>query len=207
MWKGILQTMDYTDNMKTSGKYDDLKQRIIEYIENNLNERRLKHTYSVVKEAVKLADYYGADREKAELAALFHDMYRSKPVSVLNMYIRQLGLPKNIIDNPNLSHAKIAAVVMKRDYGIEDEDILNAVSYHTTGRAGMSDLEKIIFLADAIEPGRKYPTVEETRRLAYIDLNKACISSLERTVEYIKGIGEFLDPDTINAINDLKEKI
>ena len=92
-------------------------------------------------------------------------------------------------------------------YGIVDEDILNAVSYHTTGRAGMSKLEKIIFLADAIEPGRNYPTVEEIRKLAYIDLNKACISSLERTVEYIKGIGEYLDPDTINAINDLKEKL
>lgn len=207
MWKGILLIMDYTDNQKTSGKYNEVKAKIIEYIKNNLKEKRLKHTYSVVKEAKKLASHYGADIEKAELAALFHDMYRSTPASVLNMYIRQLGLPKRIIDNPNLSHGKIAAVVMKRDYGIDDEEILNAVSYHTTGRAGMSDFEKIIFLADAIEPGRKYPNVDEIRRLAYIDLDKACISSLERTVEYIKEIGEYLDPDTINAINDLKEKL
>ena len=111
------------------------------------------------------------------------------------------------MDNPNLSHGKVAAVIMKRDFGIEDEDIVNAVSFHTTGRAGMSKLEKIIFLADAIEPGRNYPTVDEIRALAYINLEKACISSLTRTVEYIKGIGEYLDPDTINAINDLKEKI
>ena len=198
--------MDYTNDRSRPTGFDDLKNEIKRYIENNLNEKRLKHTYSVVSEAKKLAAHYGEDPQKAEIAALFHDMYRSTPVSVLNMYVRQLGLPKNIMDNANLSHGKIAAVIMKRDYGIEDEDILNAVAYHTTGRAGMSTLEKIIFLADAIEPGRNYPTVEETRRLAYIDLNKACISSLERTVEYIKGIGEYLDPDTINAINDLKEK-
>ena len=110
------------------------------------------------------------------------------------------------MDNANLSHSKVAAEIMKRDYGIEDEDMINAVSFHTTGRAGMSRLEKIIFLADAIEPGRNYPSVEETRRLAYIDLDKACISSLERTVEYIRGKGEYLDPDTVNALNYLKEK-
>lgn len=198
--------MDYTNDCHEKANFKELKQKIIEYIEKNLKEKRVKHTYSVVKEAIKLAEHYGADKEKAELAALFHDMYRSTPVPVLNMYIRQLDLPKNITDNPNLSHGKIAAVIMKRDYGIEDEDILNAVAFHTTGRAGMSLLEKVIFLADAIEEGRNYPTVEETRRLAYVDIDKACISSLERTVEYIKGIGEYLDPDTINAINDLKEK-
>ena len=199
--------MDYIDKRENLEIYSDVKAEIMSYIEKNLSERRLKHTRSVVNEAIKLAKHYGEDVEKAELAALFHDMFRSTPASVLNMYIRQLGLPKNIMDNPNLSHGKIAAVIMKRDFGIEDEDIVNAVSFHTTGRAGMSKLEKIIFLADAIEPGRNYPTVDEIRALAYINLEKACISSLTRTVEYIKGIGEYLDPDTINAINDLKEKI
>ena len=197
--------MDYIDKRENLEIYGDVKAEIISYIEKNLSERRLKHTRSVVNEAMKLAANYGEDVQKAELAALFHDMFRSTPASALNMYVRQLGLPKNIIDNPNLSHGKIAAVIMKRDFGIEDEDIINAVSFHTTGRAGMSKLEKIIFLADAIEPGRNYPMVDEIRALAYINLEKACISSLERTVEYIKGIGEYLDPDTISAINDLKE--
>lgn len=197
--------MDCTDKPQYKNSYTVLKQQITDYIETNLKERRLKHTYSVVNEAVKLSEHYGEDVRKAEIAALFHDMFRSAPASVLNMYIRQLDLSKRYLDNPNLSHGKIAAVIMERDYGIKDKDILNAVSYHTTGRAGMSKLEKIIFLADAIEPGRNYPTVDETRRLAYTDIDKACISSLERTVEYIKGIGEYLDPDTINAINDLKE--
>lgn len=199
--------MDCTNDSQNQINFCNLKKEITAYIENNLKEKRLKHTYSVVSEAVKLAEHYGEDVQRAELAALFHDMFRSTPVAALNMYIRQLGLPENIMDNPNLSHGKIAAAVMKKNYGIEDEEILNAVSYHTTGRAGMSRLEKIIFLADAIEEGRNYPTVEETRKLAYVDLDRACINSLERTVEYISGIGEYLDPDTINAIKDLKEKL
>ena len=186
--------------------YKELKNQIIEYIEKNLNEKRLRHTYSVAKEAVKLAERYGADAERAELAALFHDMFRSTPVQVLNMYIRQLGLPESNMDNPNLSHGKIAAAVMKKDYGIEDKELLNAVSYHTTGRAGMTLLEKIIFLADAIEPGRKYPDVEKIRETAYVDIDRACIESLERTVKYVREIGEYLDPDTEIAIDYLKEK-
>lgn len=190
-----------------TGKYDGLRNRIDTYIKKNLSEKRLKHTYSVASEAVRLAQHYGADVEKAELTALFHDMFRSTNTAVLNMYIRQLGLPNILMDNPNLSHGKIAAAMMKREYGIEDVDMINAVAYHTTGRAGMSVLEKIIFLADAIEPGRNYPTVEETRALAYEDLDRACISSLARTVEYIRGKGEFLDPDTENALKDLKEKL
>lgn len=193
--------------MDSGIRYSEARKKIIEYIEQNLKPHRLEHTYSVAAEAVKLAEKYGENADKAELAALFHDMFRSTPVQVLDMYVRQLGLPKRIIDNPNLSHGKIAAAVMKKDYGIDDEDMINAVAYHTTGRAGMSKLEKIIFLADAIEPGRNYPTVEETRSIAYEDLDRACISSLERTVEYIREIGEYLDPDTLNALCDLKEKL
>lgn len=181
--------------------------RITEYIEKNLSEHRLRHTYSVAEEAVKLALHYGEDPEKARFAALCHDMFRSTSIQALNMYARQLGLPKEFIDNPNLSHGKVAAFVLNKEYGIEDADILNAVAYHTTGRAGMSKLEKIIFLADAIEAGRNYPTVEETRALAYVDLDRACISSLGRTVEYIREKGEYLDLDTENALEDLKEKL
>ena len=159
------------------------------------------------KEAARLAERYGESAEKAGLAALFHDMFRSAPTSVLNMYIERLGLPSELKDNPNLAHGKIAAEIMKRDYGIEDEDLINAVAYHTTGRRGMSKLEKIIFLADAIEPGRDYPSVEETRRLALCDLDRACLSSLERTIEYVRSQGKYLDPDTIDARDDLKEKL
>ena len=94
---------------------------------------------------------------------------------------------------------------MERDYGITDRDIINAVSYHTTGRAGMSLLEKIIYIADAIEPGRNYPGVEDVRVLAWQDLDRACLLSLERTIDFVRGQGNFLDSDTLEARDYLLE--
>lgn len=185
---------------------DCIRNRVCADIEKRLTPKRLRHTYAVADEAVKLAEIYGEDREKAELAALFHDMFRCEPAEHLNQLVEDFRLPERLKDKVNLSHGKVAAESMKRDYRIKDVDMVNAVAFHTTGRAGMSRLEKIIYLADAIEPGRSYPTVEETRKLAYDDLDAACINSLTRTIEYIEGEGGYLDPDTVNALMDLKEK-
>lgn len=179
---------------------------IINYIEKNLKEKRKIHTYAVRDEALKLSRFYGVSEEKAQTAALFHDMYRGVSEASLNLYVRQLGLDKRYLDNANLAHGKIAAIIMERDYGIKDEDILNAVRYHTTGRAGMSMLEKIIYLADAIEPNRNYPGVELLRKLAYEDLDKACIKSLSGSIDFIKNKGMFLDEDTVLARDYLLEK-
>ncbi len=176
------------------------------YIEKNLSEKRKAHVKGVVETAKRLAAAYGADPDKARQAALFHDMFRGAPVEVLNMYVRQLGLDNVYMDNPNLAHGPIAAIIMERDYGIQDQDILQAVRYHTTGRAGMSLLEKVLFLADAMEPGREYPGVQEIRALAAESLDKACLCSMERSIAYIRERGLFLHEDTIKARNDLKMK-
>jgi predicted HD superfamily hydrolase involved in NAD metabolism len=153
----------------------------------------------VVNTADKLAIQFGADRQKTKLAALCHDLYRGVKDDALNIYVKQLGLPKKYMDNANLAHSKIAAEIIKKDFGIEDEDVLNAVRYHTTGRAGMSILEKVIFLADSIEPGRNYPGVDEIRHVAETDLDLACLMCLEKTIDYINMKGYFLDPDTLDA--------
>lgn len=176
------------------------------YIDKNLSEKRRAHVYGVVETAKKLAEKYGCDINKAETAALFHDMFRSTPVEVLNMYIRQLGLDDTYLNNANLAHGPIAAVIMNRDYGIDDQEVLNAVKYHTTGRAGMSTLEKVIYLADAIEPGRNYPDVDKVRKLVEISLEKACLFSMEHSINYIRERGLFLHEDTIKARDYLLEK-
>ena len=183
------------------------KNEIIEYIDRNLTEKRRIHTYAVVNEAKSLSKRYGEDQEKAELAALFHDFFRGAPEKALNGYVRQLGLEPSYLDNGNLAHSKIAAFVMERDYHITDQDIINAVSYHTTGRPGMSKLEKIIYIADAIEPNRYYPGVDELRKMAYIDLDEACLMSLNRSIDYIKGRGLYLGQDTIMARDSLNKEI
>ncbi|MCL1983721.1 MAG: bis(5'-nucleosyl)-tetraphosphatase (symmetrical) YqeK [Clostridiales bacterium] len=179
---------------------------IEEYIEKNFSEKRKKHTYDVCKTAKALARHYGADEDKAGTAALFHDMFRGMPDRILNFYVRHLDMDKKYLDNSNLAHGKLAALIMERDYGISDDDVLNAVRYHTTGRAHMSELEKIMYLADAIEPGRDYPGVKEIRNMAYQDLDQAVLLSMHSTLKYIRGNGFFLDEDTLSAIDYLDKK-
>lgn len=181
--------------------------KITNYIDRNLSEKRKTHTYSVRDTAVKLAIKYGCDTSKAETAALLHDLYRSTPESVLNYYVKHLCLDKKYINNVNLAHGKVAAVMIKRDFGIDDEDIINAVSFHTTGRPEMSLLEKIIYIADAIEPGRNYPGVDDVRRVTCEDLDKACLLSLRRTIAYVTSEGKFLDEDTEHAEKYFEEII
>ena len=169
------------------------------YIEKNFSEKRKIHTDGVLETALKLAEIYGENPKKAEIAALFHDMYRGVSENSLNYYVKHLGLEKKYINNANLAHGKIAAIIMERDFEVTDRDIINAVSYHTTGRAGMSTLEKIIYIADAVEPNRYYPGVEEIRAMAFEDLDKACYMSMKSTENFVKSAGKFLDPETVLA--------
>ncbi len=179
---------------------------IVSYIEKNFSEKRKIHTEGVRVTAIHLAEKYGADVKKAETAALFHDMFRSLSVDVLNYYVKHLELDEKYMNNCNLAHGKIAAIVMEREFDIHDEDILNAVKYHTTGRANMSKLEKVIYISDAIEPNRAYPGVDELRKIAEEDLDRACLVSLERTINFVRDQGNFLDEDTILAKEDLEKK-
>ena len=177
---------------------------ICEYIEKNFSEKRKIHTEGVRQTAMKLAQQYGGgDPElarKAELAALYHDMYRGVPVDVLNYYVKHLDLDeKRYKDNANLAHGKIAAVVIQRDFEEDDQDIINAVSYHTTGRPEMSLLEKIIYIADAVEPNRSYPGVQNLRQILEEDLDMAVLQSLTNTINYVRSEKKFLDEDTVLA--------
>ena len=163
--------------------YDQIDHDIDEVIRGRLKATRLAHTYGVVETAVGMAEKFGADPRKARTCALFHDAFR------------EVG---------NLAHGAVAADYMEAEFSITDEDMLNAVRFHTTGRKGMSLLEKILFLADAIEPNRKYPGVDALRAMAQYDLDKACLTSLTRTIEYVRSQGQELDPRTQEAAEDLR---
>ena len=178
--------MDYTE-------CERLKKEIIPYLREHLKESRYVHTMNVTNLAKEMAVRYGADVYKAEIAALLHDMAK---------YEKRPGV------NMDFAHSKIGAEMSREIFGIEDEDILNAIANHTTGRAGMSTLEKIIFLADAIEPGRDYPCVDEIRAAAETDLDKACILSMARTIQHVlEQKGWYLHPDTVEAKKYLEEHL
>ena len=180
---------------------------IEKYITDNFSEKRRIHTYGVRDTSVKLARKYGADPEKARACSLYHDMFRRASDELIEEYIKNYGLDPKYRGDPDLAHSKIAAIYMKREMGIDDEDMLNAVAYHTTGRAGMSVLEKVIFLADSIEPARDYPSVDYLRELADEDLDEACLALLERSEDYLKLKGREMDPDSISFIKELRHSL
>ena len=177
--------------------------------ESLVEEKRFNHIIRVEKAAVALAERYGADVYKARAAALLHDVTKRKThEEQLNM-AREFGIigVEELEKSPKVAHAFTAAGYAEYVLGVGDTDILNAIRYHTTGRAGMSLLEKIIFLADGIEEGRAFDGVEEIRKAAFEDLDRAMLISLEMTRGKIENNGAYLHPYTADAIAFFRDAV
>lgn len=177
--------------------------RIMEYLQNNLNKQRYEHSLRVRDTAVALAEHCKADTSKARLAGLAHDcaknMKDEEIINIIEKYGYNIqGIYKR---TPNLMHGLAGAVVARKIMGIEDEEVLNAISYHTTGRSNMSILEKIIYISDYIEPMRNFPGVDELRRLAFCNLDEALLLSFDNTIKYVIDRGQLLHLNTIEARN------
>ena len=161
--------------------------------------KRYEHTLGVAYTAAALAMRYGAPIQDAQTAGLLHDCAKCLSDEKRLALCEKHGIPITEVErrNPFLLHAKIGAYLARRKYGVRDEDILNAVQYHTTGREGMSLLEKIIFIADYIEPGRKRAaSLAELRKLAFSDLDAALMQILGNTLDYLKESDYCIDPHT-----------
>lgn len=163
------------------------------------DEKRFEHTLGVEFTAASLAMKYGEDIKKARIAGLLHDCAKCMTDKKRLSICAKNDIPVTDIekDNPFLLHGKVGAYLAKTEFAIEDEDILAAITYHTTGRAGMSRLEKIIFIADYIEPGRKQaPNLSEIRAMAFDNLDAALVKILEDTLSYLRNKGGEIDPMT-----------
>ena len=164
-----------------------------------LKETRYQHVLGVEEVSVDLAVIHGCDPRKAAIAGILHDCAKSLSDEELLSECMKYNLPISEGERKSvyLLHAKVGAAYAKDKYGVEDDDILNAITYHTTGRQGMSLLEKIVFTADYIEPNRKpLPRIEEIRKAAYDYLDLAVYLILENTLDYLKSIGAFIDTRT-----------
>lgn len=173
--------------------------KIMKKMEKTLDPKRYEHTLGVAYTASSLAMCHGVDFEKAIIAGLLHDcakcMSNEKKLEICNRHHIEISE----IERKNLSllHTKVGSYIARKQFRIVDRDILNAILYHTTGRPGMSQLEKIIYIADYIEPGRKHaPNLHQVRKLAFQDLDEALLKILEDTLEYLDGIGGTIDPMT-----------
>lgn len=175
------------------------------YLQNNLMEKRYNHTLGVVKTALELAEIYNVNKEKAEIAALSHDIAKNMKIYELKKIIDDEGISLTIDEENNVElwHSIVAPILGRKIFKIEDNDILNAMRYHTTGRENMSKLEKIIYLADLIEPSRNFNGVDELRRISRQDLDLAMLKSLTHTIKYLLDKNVAIDGNTIKARNYL----
>ncbi len=178
---------------------------IMEHLKSSISSKRYIHSINVSATAVKLAAHYGCDARKAEIAGLVHDCARELDRQFLLNCLTEEGIKADgmTLDIKELLHGPAAVHICRKVFGIEDEDILNSVRYHTTGRENMSILEKIIYLSDSIEPGRCFDGVDEIRGLAFIDLDKALLSAFDSSIQYIISKNGLIHVDTVLSRNYL----
>lgn len=196
---------------KSKGSKRMTNAEIIEDLKNILDEYRFEHTMGVANTAKKMAEELGENPNKAYLAGLLHDcakcLTHEERVNFCNKH--NIFITESEYKNPSLLHAKVGAFLVKSKYFIVDEDIINSVMFHTTGRENMSLLEKIIFTADYIEPGRtKQPNLSMLREIAYTDIDYTVYLILKDTLDYLDKTGAgVIDNNTMKALNYYREVI
>ena len=165
-------------------------------LKSKINDRRLEHSLGVEYTAACMAMVYGADIEKARIAGLLHDCAKCLPTKEKLEKARKhkLAISKFEESNPDMLHGKLGAYYAKARYEVDDDEILDAITYHTTGRPNMTLLDKIIFVADYIEPNRKeLKDMDIIRREAFVDLDKCVIHILKNTLDYLNNSTNELD--------------
>lgn len=173
---------------------------IQEKLRKKLKGSRYVHTLGVEYTSVCLAMKYGENLETAELSGLLHDCAKELPEKKLIQICRDHGerISKMEYQNPFLLHGKAGACLARDKFGIDDANILNAIRYHTTGRPDMTLVEKIVFVADYIEPNRKKAdNLTELRRMAFENLDETVLRILEQTLDYLIRTGKEIDRHTV----------
>ncbi len=184
------------------------KSEILEKLKAKQKQRRYNHTLGVIDEAKRLAQKYGVSIEKAEISAMLHDCAKNldeaENKSMLTL-CEEYGvkLDSYAKEEKALIHAYLGREVAKKDYGITDPEILDAIYYHTTARVGMSDLEKVIYIADMTEPGRTIQQADEIRKLTEIGLDEALLYAIGCSIKHVIRKGTLIHPDSIDAFNEL----
>jgi nicotinate-nucleotide adenylyltransferase len=182
------------------GNYDFIKME--KKLSKHLDEERFAHTMGVMYTCSALAMVHGYDLEAAQAAGLLHDCAKCIPNKKKLKMCSQHGIQITEFErtHPYLIHAKLGAYIAKSRYAIEDRTILSAIVYHTTGRPAMSMLEKIVYIADYIEPMRnKAPNLAEIRKLAFVDLDECMYEILKDTLEYLEENPKEIDNTTREA--------
>jgi predicted HD superfamily hydrolase involved in NAD metabolism len=185
------------------------RQQMKEKLKRKLPEKRFEHSIGVEYTAATMAFMYGVDIEKAMTAGLLHDCAKYVPneKKIKKCQKRGIAISQCERRNPELLHAKLSAVYAKEKYGVKDKEVLSAIAYHTTGKPDMTTLEKIIYIADYIEPNRNIlPEMDLIRREAYTDLDVCLFHILKNTMNYLGKKESNIDPITRETYEYYKMK-
>lgn len=174
-------------------------------VERRLSPARFAHVQGVVDTAQQLARRWDVPEQPTIIAAWLHDVAKELPESSLLKLAGDFGIifDEEMAQMPHLWHAPVGAEIARRTFQVYDDDVLQAIRYHPTGRAGMSGVERVVFLADVIEPGRRFESVEEMRRLSLHDLDAALLAAYDGLIRYVLARGGLLHSDTTAARNDI----
>ena len=180
-----------------------------ELVRGRLSDKRYEHTINVKKMAVKLAKRYGADEEKAALAAILHDSAKEISKDEMREIMRQYPqYTEGGESRPTpVWHGICASILARTQWGVEDEAILSAIACHTAGKPGMSKLDKIVYLADMTSAERDWPGVNKLRKLELKDLDAAMLAALKQTNDFVLSQGKPLDPVSKAAYDDIKARV
>ena len=169
---------------------------------SNMTEDRFEHCIGVSKTAQKLAELNQYDEDKAALAGFIHDYAKQVSVEEYREVIKTNGFDQDLLNwNRSIWHGIVGTYFIQRDLKITDSEILTAVRRHTTADVEMTTLDKIVFMADYIEPGRSFPGVEEARKITYANLDKGVGYQLAHTLEFLIEKRDKIYPRTLDAYN------
>lgn len=178
-----------------------LKENLIK----NIGEKRYNHSLRVMETAIELGRIYGVDIEKTKTASILHDCgkFMEREILLKMAYDFDIILDTCMEHNHELIHGPLGSKIAEEKYKIYDREILDAIYYHTTGRENMTMLDKVIYIADYIEPHRNFPEVEKVRQLAFKDLDKSILLAMEKTIIFLIGENKIIHPDTVKGRNFL----
>lgn len=190
-------------------QYRSEEEQYIDIIKGRLTPKRFAHSLAVGEQAVHLAEKYGADAKKAGVAGILHDILKDTDGDSQLQILQDFGILLDDVEKeaPKLWHARAGAVFVEHILGIRDDDLLNAIRYHTTGRAGMSLLEIILYLADFTSADRDYPDVDHLRQLTETDLNLAMAYAVSYTIADLEAEDRPVHPDTLACYAEITERM
>lgn len=178
------------------------RDELLEKVANQMSNYRFQHVLRVEKKALELARRYHINFEQASIAALVHDYAKERDDGEMINLIKSQDFSKELLEYGNpIWHGIVGAYIIEEELGITDQDILDAVRLHTTGAANMSELSKLIYVADYIEEGRDFPGVDEARRLSEIDLDEAVKFEAYQTLNYLLKRKQRIYPKSIETYN------